>query len=486
MKVQLISGLPIEIRKGGEIDTLYPPLGLLYLISYCRQFIADIEWKVTDGDLIAYEKTLREVRRFQPDVIGFSLHSMGVFGAYKLINQIKEESPDTFVIVGGPHATALPREVLQRTKADVVVIGEGEETFLELMRHVNDGVPEMKDISGIFFRRGKEFVPTGPRSAIGNLDSIPFPARELIDLDKYPGFVVTKGKPETYYISSRGCPFHCVFCADAVWWHHTPVMRFRSPKNVVDEVEMLVNEYGMKDLYDQCDEFNPSLIVADKLCDEFIARDLDVSWKVQMRADKVTENLAEKLAKAGCWLVSLGIESGNQETINGVKKFITIDQVVNACKTLKRHGIKVFGLFMAFNAWEENGQLRYEGVQETRNTLHFAKSLIGQNLLDYMSWSLTAPFPGSKLYGIALKYNLIPKELLDGSEDWNNTWRLLLNLPKVTRKDWEAVKNEGSKLQAYCLLRNGNMNRMLFPLYFRRGIQISKLELRKVVGRFSI
>jgi radical SAM superfamily enzyme YgiQ (UPF0313 family) len=485
MKVHLLSGLPFEIRKGGEIDTLYPPLGLLYLISYCRQFINDIEWKVTDGDLIAYEKTLQEVRKFQPDVIGFSLHSMGVLGAYNLINQVKKESPDTLIIVGGPHATALPHEVLERTDADVVVIGEGEETFLELIKHIETGVPELKEIKGIFIRREREFVATEPRIPIKNLDSIPFPAREFIDLGKYPGFVVTKGKPETYYISSRGCAFRCVFCADAVWWHHAPFMRFRSPKNVVDEVEMLANEYGMKDLYDQCDEFNPNLMVADKLCNEFIARDLDVSWKVQMRADKVTENLAEKLAKAGCWLVSLGIESGNQATIDGIRKFITLDQVVNACRTLKSHGIKVFGLFMAFNVWEENGQLRYEGIRETRNTLKYAKSLTDQNLLDYMSWSLTAPYPGSKLYEIALKYELMPKELLDGSEDWNSTWRLLLNLPTVTRKDWEAVKNEGSKLQAYCLLKNGNMNKSLFPLYFRRGVQMSKLGLRKLAGRLS-
>jgi len=486
MKVHLISGLPMEIRQGGEIDTLYPPLGLLYLISYCRQFIDDIEWKVTDGDMLAYEKTLKEIRKFQPDVIGFSLHSMGVFGAYKLINQVKEEFPETFIIVGGPHATALPHEVLQRSKTDAVVIGEGEQTFLELMQHLKTGSPKLQDINGIFFRKEKEIAATEERTAIKDINSIPFPARELIDIKKYPGFVVTRGKPETYYISTRGCPYHCVFCADEVWWHQMPTVRLRSPKNVVDEVEILVNEYKMKDLYDQCDEFNPNLIWAEKMCDEFIARDLDVTWKVQMRADKVTDNLASKLAKAGCWLVSLGIESGNQETLNGVQKYITLEQVTKSCKILKSHGIKVFGLFMAFNVWEENGHLRYEGVRETRNTLKFAKSLIERNLLDYMSWSLTAPFPGSKLYGIALKYNLIPKELLDGTEDWNNTWRLLMNLPDVSKQDWEMVKNEGAKLQARLLLKNGNMNRSLIPLYFKRGVQISKLELRRVLGRFSI
>lgn len=479
MKVQLVSGLPIEKRKGGEIDTLYPPLGLLYLVSYCRQFIDSIEWKVTDGNILAFEKTLKEVRKFQPDVIGISLNSMGVVGAYKLINQVKEEFPETFVIVGGPHATALPNETLQMTKADVVVVGEGEQTFLELIKQIKSGKIELKKIKGICFRNEGKFVVSGKREVIKDIDSIPFPARELIDLKKYPGFVVRKNKPETHYISSRGCPHHCVFCANNVWWHQTPNVRFRSPKNILDEVEVLRNEYGMKEFYDQCDEFNVNLPWAEKVCDEFIARDLDVTWKVQMRADRITDSIAEKLSKAGCWLVSLGIESGNQKTLDGVKKNISINQIVKSCEILKKHGIKVFGLFMAFNCWEDSGRLKYEGVNETRNTLKFAKSLVDRNLLDYISWSLTAPFPGSNLYDIGIRHNLIPKEVLEGKEDWNNTWKMLLNLPGVSKQDWENVKNEGSKLQAYCLLKNGFANRSLIPLYFRRGIQVSKLEIRK-------
>jgi radical SAM superfamily enzyme YgiQ (UPF0313 family) len=485
MKVQLVSGLPIEKRTGGEIDTLYPPLGLLYLISYCRQFINDIEWKVTDGDMLAFEKTLKEIRNFRPDVVGFSLRSMGTVGAYKLINQVKEEFPETLVIVGGPHATALPDEVLQMSKADVAVLGEGEQAFLELIQQLKSGKIELKKIKGICFRSKEKLVSTEKRDLIKDIDSIPFPAREFVDLKKYPGFVVRKNKPETYYISSRGCPHHCIFCANNIWWHQTPNVRFRSPKNILDEVEVLRNEYGMKEFYDQCDEFNVNLPWAEKVCDEFIARDLDVTWKVQMRADKVTESLAAKLAKAGCWLVSLGIESGNQETLSGVKKFISLDQVVKSCEILKRHGIKVYGLFMAFNTWEENRQLRYEGVKETRNTLKFAKSLIDGNLLDYISWSLTAPFPGSKLYDIAIRHSLIPKEVLEEKEDWNNTWRLLLNLPGVSREDWEMIKNEGAKLQTRCFLKNGNINRSLIPLYFRRGVELSKLEVKKLLGRFS-
>ena len=484
MKVHLICGLPLKSRKEGEIDTIYPPLGLLYLISYCRQFIGDIEWKVTDGNVLGYEKTLNEVRKFQPDIVGFSLNSMGVVGAYKLINQIKEEFHETRIIVGGPHATALPKEVLQRTKADVIVLGEGEQTFLELLQHFKIGRPEMKDIHGIMFRNARDFSTTKKRMLIKDIDSIPFPARELLDIKKYPGFVVTKGKPETYYISSRGCPYQCVFCSNPIWNHNLPKLRLRSPKNILDEVELLVNEYGMKELYDQCDEFNANPMWAEKVCDEFIARDLDIVWKVQMRADKITDNFAEKLARSGCWLVSLGIESGNQKTLNGVRKLINLNQVIKSCEILKKHNIKVFGLFMAFNTWEENGKLKYEGVRETRNSLKFAKSLLDRNLLDYISWSLTSPFPGSKLYDIGIKYNLIPQEVLDGKEDWNNTWRLLLNLPGISKQDWECIKNEGSKLQARCLLKNGNMNRCLIPLYFRRGVKMSKLEIKKTLGRF--
>lgn len=475
MKVQLVLAPKLKLKRTGGVEYLYPPLGLLYLASYLRDKLSDVEIKVTDGFRLGYPRTLEEVELFAPDILGVSSATPAAAGAYRLINEIKTILPETMVVYGGAHPTAIPEDALFRSMVDYVVMGEGEVTFCNL---ISSNEPRL--VKGIVYRDGEKVIKTAAQPLISAIDEIPLPARDLIDMSKYPGYYITKRSPETHIISSRGCPYNCVFCSNPVWKLQKPWLRFRSPPNIVDELEALAKDYGIREYYDQCDEFNALKKQAISVCEELISRNLNLAWKVQVRVDNLDEALVAKMAEAGCWLVFIGIESGNQETLDGIRKKVTLEQVHEACRLFQKYGIKVFGLFMAFNVWEDNGELAYEDVAKTKKTLEFAGELLDEGLLNYLTWSLTTPYPGSELYDIALRHKLIPEDMVGQWEKIEPIWSFTMRLPTVSEEDWMAIKSRGARLQAKCIIRGRLFNFATIKLILQRGVSMVLLDL----GRF--
>jgi len=412
-------------------------------------------------------KILEEIKNFNPDILGVSFTTQAANGAYKIINRIKKISPETLIVCGGPHPTTLPEEVLNSSNSEIVVVGEGEETFLEIVRNY---LAENKlcNIKGTVIKSDTGIKKNPLRPLIQNLDDIPFPDRSLLDIRKYPGYHYKKMPFDTSIISARGCPYNCVYCSNPVWKLQKPWYRLRSPKNIVDEMEFLKNEYNIKEFYDETDEFNGSLKWAKEVCDEIIKRQLNIFWKVQMRADNVDEELAVKMKKSGCWLAFFGIETGNDRTSKGVNKNITQDIVLKSLTIFKKNKVKTFALLMAFNVWEENDLLVYEGLDETKKTLEFAKRLIKEGLLDLISWSLTTPYPGSKLYEIAKRHNIIDKDLLNEWDYFDSSANFVMKLPNISEKDWFYIQKEGKKIQAWLLIKSGTFNWRSILIYFKK------------------
>jgi len=479
MRVQLVLAPRLKLQRTGGVDYLYPPLGLLYLASYLRDKLSDVELKVTDGFLLGYPKTIEEVILFAPDILGVSFTTPAAAGAYKLINEIKPILPKTMIVCGGPHPTAMPEDVLLRSITDYVVRGEGETAFYNLISN-----NEPKLVQGVAYRDGERVIKTPVEPLITAIDEIPFPARDLIDMRKYPGYYITKRNPETDIISSRGCPYNCVFCSNPVWKLQKPWLRLRSPQNIVNELEALVKDYGIREYYDQCDEFNASKKWAISVCEELISRRLDITWKVQVRVDHLDEGLVSKMAEAGCWLVFIGIESGNQETLDGIRKRVTLEQVYEACRLFQKYGIKIFGLFMAFNVWEDSGQLMYEDLAKTTKTLNFAEKLVDEGLLNYLTWSLTTPYPASELYDIALRHKLIAQDLVGQWDKIEPIWNFTMRLPTVSEEDWMAIKSHGARLQAKCIIRGRRFNFSTMKLILQRGFSMIFLDLERLLKRF--
>lgn len=455
MRIQLIYAPTSSNRRNPSWG--FPPLGILYLAAYIREHHPDIECKISDGQIIGEEGCLDDFNSFKPDIVGVSFATVHATGAYKLINRMKTIAPDVLVVAGGPHPSALPEDVLSRSKTDLVVAGEGEKPLNEIVENF------LKDEDYSF----KEKVISSPH--VTNIDMLPLPARDLVNLRDYNGSNYTKKKPEDQFLISRGCPYNCTFCSNRVFKIFKPWCRLRSPKNIVDEIQFVKETSGAKEFCDQSDEFNVNLRHAIGICDEIIQRKMDISWKTRItsRVTNFSDEFAEKMAKSGCWSVSVGIESGNQATLDGIRKGITLDGVRKVCHSLKRNGIVVSGNFMLFNVWEENGELRYENVEASRNTIKFADFLMKRKFLDGVSFTITIPFPGSPLFDTCLKFNLIPGEHKGRWKLWDAVWRRIIDLPTVNASDCDELRKEAGKLQAKTLLRNlkyFNMRKFSFLL----------------------
>lgn len=477
MKLQLINSPSLVEKDYGALGKqMFPPLGILYLASYVRNQFPDIQIKVTDGLRIGKDKTLKEVRNFDPEIIGISCTTPSSTGAYELTNYLKNINPTALILLGGVHPTAMPEDAVRRSEADLIVLGEGEVIFSEIVRRYDEtkitAKENYKNIPGIAYKKDERVYYTGLMPLIGDLDTIPFPARDLIELCEYEGWPIKKENFETTLISSRGCPFYCHFCSNPVWKLQKPWLRLRSPENIVDEIEELVNVYGVNEYFDQCDELNHLPKWATEVCEEKKRRKLDIPWKVCLRADKITERFAKALADSNCWYVHIGIESGNQGTLNGLGKKITLDQVIEGCKVLKRHNIEIMGLFMLFNAWEDGGNLRFENLKMTENTLKFARKLIHDGLIDYMSWSQATAYPGSKLWETATKYGLIPDKYIGKWENWTHVHDFTMDLPGVSGRDRMKIKYKGSMIQAWCVLKSGKLSNKRY--LFERGLGLIK------------
>ncbi|MBL8028105.1 MAG: cobalamin-dependent protein [Fibrobacteres bacterium] len=460
LRIHLVLVPPVIKGKFAELgEGLTPPLGILSIASYLRARMNGVEIKVTDGLLEGFTRTAEIVSSWKPHIVGLSFNTPVANSAYALFETLRSSLPEAILVAGGAHTTSLPDEVLTKSKADIAVIGEGEETFLAIVKTLAGAEKidkrELFGLNGIAFAEGGKVTVNPIAPYIPELDSIQFPARDLVDMKRYSGWYLTKKKPETTMLFSRGCAYQCVFCSNKVWNVSQPCLRFRSPANIADEIVSLNEEFGIKEVFDNSDEFNNSLSHAKEVCREMIKRNLRIPWKTQLRVWPLDDELASLMAAAGCWYVHLGIESASQRTLDGVKKKITIEQAIEACRILKRYKIKVLGLFMLFNIWEENEVPVFEGIAESRATLDFAGKLIRKGLINYMGWSITMPYPGSPLYDIALRNNLIKDGLAGNWDAWLREEFSVIKLPGITDKDIARLKTRGSVLRALAMIRSG-------------------------------
>ena len=431
------------------LEHTLPSLGILYIISYLREKFNDLNIYYVKGNM-NMKQYIEKIKRISPDIYGLSIRSAERGIAYETINSIRKEFSSLPIICGGPHPTADAEEVLNNSQADICIIGEGEATFAELIEYYKDATKKLNDIKGIAYKKSGNISYTPIRPLIKDLDSIPFPAWDVIDFKDYQTTSLVKKNPYASMIVSRGCPYNCVFCSNPVWKANKPWLRLRSPKNIREEVEYLYN-MGIREIYLYADEFNSVPKWGIEVCEEIkkLGYD-DLFFQTILRVDKVPEALAKSLSDINCWLVKLGIESGNQRALNGINKKITLDQVVNACEMLKKYNIKTYGFFMMFNIWEEGGELCYESEKESLTTLKFARSLLSKKLLDYFSWAFTTPIPGSQLYDICKKHDLI---LNTGKQI--QKFNISVKLPGITEKAMKKIQRKGTMLQTYYYLING-------------------------------
>lgn len=356
----------------------FPPLGLGYIAAHLKKYNLTVE--LVDCTFLSQKEALERIRRSDPKIIGistmFSMKSKALEFAKALRNNCE------LLVAGGPLPTSNP-ECFQ-SEFDVVVLGEGEETMLELVQKAEKG-EDFAKVKGIQYRTKNtgKVKRTPPREFIKNLDSIPFPARDLFDNEAYQRhYKQNFGYTTTSVMTSRGCPFTCDFCSRPVFGNR---FRTRSAENIVDEVEK-VQELGYDRIWfaDDCFTLNRKRLI--DICDEITRRGIGISWECLSRVDTIDSETATKMREAGCIRLYFGIESGNDQVLRLMQKQITTNQARRAVITAKHSGIQVGAFFIIGYPNETD--------QTILDTVKFASSLP----LDYLSFTMPYPIPGTPLY----------------------------------------------------------------------------------------
>lgn len=358
----------------------------MYLAAVAEKqgFEAKIADYSQSGD---YEADLRE---FKPDYLVVNIATPTLEHDLDAVKKAKEICPNiTTVAKGAAFLTLGEKIVSEHNELDFGILGEAEDTLKDIL----DNKPK-NNILGIYYKENDEVKFTGKRPFIEDLDSLPFPARHLVNNNIYRR--PDNNKVQATIKVSRGCPFHCFFCLA------TPVsgakVRRRSPENIVAEIRECVEKYNIKNFLFWSDIFNIDKDWTMKLCQAIIDSGLKITWSANTRADTADYEMAKIMYKSGCRLVSIGVESGSQYMLEKMGKKITLNDVRRTVKVFKKAKIRIYNYFVIGLPWETE-----ETVEET---IKFAIELNS----DFISFYTATPLPGSRFYDYALEHNLFDKE----------------------------------------------------------------------------
>jgi len=357
----------------------FPPLGLGYIAAALKK--RGVEVELVDCTFMQFREAVDRIKRARPQIIGFySMFSMKKT-TLELAQCLKKEGlEDSLFAVGGPLPSWAPDGFLDIF--DVVAVGEGEQTMADLAECVEQR-KEFSCVKGLIFHEGNHIVNTGPREFKQDLDSLPTPTRELFNNKAYKKYYLDHfGYSTTSMITSRGCPFSCDFCSRPILGAD---MRSRSVNNIVDEMEEIAAlGYDRVWFADDCFTLNRNHLL--DVCREIVRRGVKVGWECLSRVDTMDAEVAEGMKRAGCIGVFFGIESGNDSVLGIMNKHISTAQAEKAVYVAKAAGLKVGAFFIVGYPGESN--------KTVLDTVRFASGLP----LDYLSFTLPYPIPGTPLY----------------------------------------------------------------------------------------
>jgi anaerobic magnesium-protoporphyrin IX monomethyl ester cyclase len=387
-------------------EYLPPPYGLLQLAGYLESKVSDAEIEVLDCQAMSldWDSLTKRIEAFNPDVVASSgFATCNVYVTARTLETAKKLKPDVVTVTGGQHFTALAQESLEAyPEIDVIVRGEGEETFVEVVKAVRDK-KDFSGIAGISFRHRQKILHNPPRPLIEDLNQLPFPAYHFVEeyAHRYH-FMMMAGSKAGYGVveASRGCPHRCTFCSQ--WKHWQGTWRHKSVKRVADEMEFLYTNYGSRLLWLTDDNFGVGQRL-DALCDELLKRDFsrDMTCFMQARCDDVAANpqLVAKMSRAGINWLLLGVESNSKNTLNSFHKDSKPEYAETAVKLLRQNSI----FSQATCIIGERG--------DTAESLEGLRQFVNGIDPDLAIFMILTPFPGTDLYEEAKRKGWI--------ENWN-------------------------------------------------------------------
>jgi len=373
------------------IPPAYPPLGLLYIAAMIEKG-NNVEILDFDTDDLTKEKFISHLNKFNPDLVGLTASTPMIKNALKAAEWVKENR-DVPVVLGGIHATIAPEECISNENIDFILKGEAEKTFEEFVKNFSSR--KFKGIKGIWYKENGKVIRNPDRELIKNLDELPFPARHLM---KHPEKYIPADalrQPVTTIITTRGCPGKCTYCCTKNIFGS--YVRFRSIDNVMKEIKECIDGFGIKEFHimDDCFTISKRLVMDFRDAIKKSGMDINFVFPNGLRADHVDRDVLTALKDLGVISVGYGVESGNQQILDNIKKGITLKQVRDAFKLSKELGFETWGFFML--------GLPGENKNTARDTINFAKELDP----DFAKFLILKPYPGSEIYEQLEKSDLI-------------------------------------------------------------------------------
>ena len=374
-----------------------PPLGLLYLASTIQKYSS---YQVQVLDCQPKEWEYNELREFLEnksfDVVGIPTMTFTLIDVFKTVQLVKSIWPKAIVVLGGPHIHLFPNETINLPGVDFAIMGEAEFSFLKLLKYLEKQEKLLEKVPGLVYKNKEGKIFVNKFEPIVDLDKVPFPKREMLNIKSYTS-LLSRGSVCTSIISSRGCPFKCSFC-DRPLSPVTSYFRFRSPKNVVDEICYCL-EYGIKDFLFYDDTFTVNRTRVIKICEEILNRDIKIRWDIRTRVDLVDEDMLFMLKKAGCVAIHYGVEAGNDRILKIIKKGFTIKKVKEIFSLTRKVGFNILAYFMI--------GLPSETKEDIQDTFDLAKELTP----DYVHFTIFSPYPGTELYYKGLDRGVIKTDI---------------------------------------------------------------------------
>ncbi len=396
-------------------------LGLAYLAAYAREKHKDLSFQVLDTRV----STSKETKRFFDtsfDLIGITVFSPVYYEVIDIFNRIRQTNGRIPVCLGGPYVTTIKEDIFRKTPADFAVYGEGEVTFSELIFHLK-GERKLMDINGLMYIDDKANIVTNPaREKIKDLNKLPLPAYDIFPMNRYPLHRM---------VTSRGCPFTCAWCNSSSIWDNS--YRATDPEKMIAEVEFLLNNYGEKIFVFGDNTFNVDLKRVDSFCDLLLQKNIQILWSASLRSDIMTQEIAHKMRKSGCYNVSIGIESANNDILSKIGKATSIEKMTAGIKMLKAAGIEIMSQFVIGNP--------YDSLETVKESIEYAR----HSDCDYTNFYTVLPFKGTPQWNYILQHGtLFCKEI----HDYHTIKpRIVFETPEFTYKDRflaiKLVKKEG-------------------------------------------
>lgn len=370
-----------------DVDALKKGASLDFSQEYLK--LEEYRKSINQNDHPVWKSIADTLEAFAPDLVGITAITTKFGSVLKTAEIVKKTKPDCTIIVGGPHPTLLPDQTLKSKNIDIVVIGEGERTILNLVNALSHREP-IENIKGIAFRKNQKIYFGPPQHFINDLNQIPFPARDLL---------LNKGNYTSedmgVMMTSRGCPYNCSYCCHM--WHKE--VRNRSLDNIIAEIREVKQSYRTEQFEFKDDTFTLNKKRTYELCEKIISEKIRLNWGCSTRADLLDDSLIKMMKKAGCNVIKIGIETGSEKILKDTKKGVTFEQMKQVAEMLNKNKVFWSGYFMV--------GLPQEDENDISKTLEFMRELNPY----YAGLGIYNPFPGTELFKQGLELGLLQFEV---------------------------------------------------------------------------